>query len=584
LPSKSELALKWPVFRPRNWGKPSPGRALAMPWFGLDTERDAKTGEFVCGWIVGETIKQFKLLTDLEPGTYWVWNLGYDIEGMLRDLRDENGWAARADGAGFSFLGGEARYFHGKRFDFKRDGKKWAFLEASSFFGRVSLSKIGAKEGKVKAAEMSKARYDSEPDYRADVDSYCRQDSRIVYNAVCDLAMGVRTLGVELGSTPGATARRFLTRLGEFPPILFETQRPFLKSYCGGRFEIVKRGIFDFPVYQYDLVSAYPWALAQCPWLTESARQKWTNRFSDEALYGTYDVSFKMDEYLGIAPRWNKGVRIYSREQDSTWLARPELKWLQDHGIEYKINHALEVFDPNATDLWRQVITELFAMKNKGKGKPEGMGAKIILNSQYGVLIQLVRRAGKWVPLMEAKNPVDWAGTLALEEPPQEFEGGKYYAPLYAGDLTARTRIRLLDAARALGDSAYIGGHTDSVLGAKPLPDNLISEALGGWKLEKKAPNAEVAKTGVYAIADTVKVRGITRTGTAAMIWSPTQTRRTRTSIKSAQNWNTVSLIREKEVMNSLAMERKRLWHGELSRAILARREYIDSEALANVS
>ena len=586
MPSKSELALKWPVFKPRNWGKPSPSRALPGPWFGLDTERDAKTGEFVCGWVVGETIARFQKLTDLTRGTYWVWNLAYDIEGMLRDLGIEEAWAARKDGAKFRLLDGEARYFHGKRFDYTRDGaRSVSFIEASSFFGRCPLSKIGAKYGQkegVKASEMSLSRYNYDAAYRRKVDSYCQQDSRIVYNAVQDLNMGVRSLGVDLGATPGATARRFLARLGQFPDILWETHLPFLRSYCGGRFEVVKRGILH-DVYQYDLVSAYPWALAQCPWLTDGAKQRWGHRFSDNALYGTYCVSFEYPDYLGVAPRWKDGVRIYSAAQEKTWLARPEVAWLMKKGAKVKIHRALEVFDENATDLWRQVIEELFELKKRTNGTAESMGAKIVLNSQYGVLIQLVRRSGEWVPILEAVDPVDFAGKLALEASPEEFEGGKYCAPLYAGNLTSLTRVRLLDAAQAMGPDHYIGGHTDSVLGTRKLPAQFCNVNLGGWKLEKKAEVAQIRGTGMYAMDQEVKVRGITRKGTPELLWQEEHTRNSRCGIKSASSWDQVSLIRPKTVANNFRVEHKRHWLGDLTPQTIAREEYVDSEALVYV-
>jgi hypothetical protein len=586
VPSKSELAIAWPVFKPRGWGKPTKNKPLPLPWFGLDTERDAKTGEFVCGFAEGETSVRFLKFTDLLNGTYWVWNLAYDIEGMLRDLRIEEAWAAKQDGAAFEILGGKARYFHGKRFDFQKDGHRLSFIEASSFFGRCPLSKVGKKYGQkegVEAAKMSLAQYKTDKDYRMKVDSYCRQDARIVYNAVQDLRMGVGALGVELGSTPGATARRFLARLGQFPDILWETHLPFLRSYCGGRFEVVKRGIFDCPVYQYDIVSAYPWALAQCPWLTATARQKWGTRFSLDALYGSYKIDFEFDDYLGIAPRWRDGIRIYSKAQKDTWLARPEVDWLLRNGAKVRIHKALEVFDSNAQDLWRQVITELFALKKARKEEAEGMGAKIVLNSMYGVLIQLVRRSGEWVPLLECAKPVDFAGSLALEEPPKEFEGGKYYAPLYAGNLTALTRVKLLDAARMVGPEAYIGGHTDSVLTTKKFPDKMIGKDLGDWGLEESAERAEVCKTGMYAIGDKVKVRGITRKGTAALLWERTHERKSRCGIKSANSWDEVSLIRPKTVANNFDIEKKRRWLVELTAETIKRNEFVDSEALKNV-
>lgn len=591
--SKAQAAISWPVFRPRGWGQPTSPRALPLPWYGLDTERDHKTGVFVTGKVVGENVLSFKRFTDLPPATYWVWNLAYDIEGMIRDLDIPEAWAARSDGSTFPLLDGNAIYYHGKRFDYKVPKLgKWSFIEASSFFNRCALAKVGPKRVElVDSKTMSLERYlrneyYQRPDgtwgyYATDVDTYCEQDARIVYNAITDLAGGLRNLGVEIGATPGATARRFLARLGPFPDILWQTHKPFLRSYCGGRFEVTKRGVFH-DVKQYDIASAYPWALAQCPWLTESAYHRMTRRFSDNALYGTYEVSFKYDHYLGVAPRWRGGVRVYSKQEERTWITRPELAWLLQHGAEVKIWSGVEVFDEGATDLWRQIITGLYDIKAKDGTNPQGRGAKVTLNSQYGILIQLIRRSGKWVRISEAKNPVDFAGTLALEEPPKEFEGGKYFAPLYAGNLTGLTRVRLLDAAIDMGPDLYIGGHTDSVIGMGRLTKGLSSE-LGGWKLEKEAPRAEVCKTGMYSVGSTVKVRGITRDGKPSMFWEESHTRNSRIGIKTAHSWDEVSVIVPKTVANNYGIEQKRKWHGEVTRGLIAMEKYVDSEALAMV-
>ena len=606
MPGKVSLALEknYPVFKPRNWGKPAKTRPLPKPWFGLDTERDAKTGEFVCGKIAGETKGSFAKMDDLPEATYWVWNLAYDIEGMLRDLDIPEAWAAKTDGGSFAILGGEARYFHGKKFTLKIPGKKLQFIEASSFYNRCPLAKIdkkyGEKDKRVVASEMSLSRYEQDMAYRELVDLYCTQDAQLVYNAICDLAMGVRTLGVELGSTPGGTARGFLNRLGQFPEICWQTHYHFLQSYCGGRFEITKRGIFDEPIYQYDLVSAYPWALSNCPWLTNTAFFRWTNKFSDNALYGTYEVSFDYDNYLGVAPAWKQGIRVYSSGEKKTWLARPEVDWLIRHGARVEIHRALEIFDPNATWLWREIIFELFDLKNNcqvchkpwgdrteccGSVPDEAMrrGAKVLLNSMYGVLIQLIQENGAWVPLGSAQNPVDFAGTLALEAPPKRLEGGKYYAPVYAGHLTSLVRTRILDGAIAVGDHAYIGGHTDSLLSRRRLPDHLLGRELGDWSLEESADQCHVAMTGKYAIRSAksgkwkVKVRGITRSGTADLLWAPEVWRNSRIGIKSAGSWADVSLIKPKAVLNNYAVEQKRIWDRDMTPRMVEARENIDS-------
>ncbi len=270
------------------------------------------------------------------------------------------------------------------------------------------------------------------------------------------------------------------------------------------------------------------------------------------------------------------------------------MDWLQRHGAKVEFHRALEVFDPNATDAWRGIIAELFTVKNDcqvcfkpwgdkkeccGTQKDETKirGAKVLLNSMYGVLIQLIQEHGAWVPLLKAKEPIDFAGRLALEAPAKKLEGGKYYAPLYAGHLTSLVRTRLLDGAIAVGDHAYIGGHTDSVLTRKKMPDWLLSKQLGGWSLEEDAPNCQVAMTGKYAIGNKVKVRGITRAGKPELLWADSVMRNSRIGIKSATSWADVSLIKPKMVLNNYAVENKRIWDKPLDAGMISRKENVDS-------
>lgn len=608
--SKARMAIEWDVYRPRRWGQPASHRALDRPWYGLDTERDAETGEFVCCWIAGPDKRQVDKLFEMPPGTYWVYNLAYDLEGMLRDLREDNAWAAKEDGAPFALMDGIACYFHGKRFDYRDgDGNKWTFIEASSFNGRRPLHTLGEKGGEdwdIDASIMNKKAYDKNVDYPRqrpvvdeygsrtgeweltgdwgkygdDVDYYCWMDAKIVYDFAEKLADGLREIGVEVGSTPGATARRFLGQLGEsYPRVIWKTHKPFLRSYCGGRFEVCKRGVLH-DVKQYDLVSAYPWALSECPWLTETAYHRQTRRYNENALYGSYLVRFEMDDYLGVAPQWRKGIRVYSTKENQAWITKPELEYLHDQGADYRVLRGCEIYDENATELWKNVIMELFDMKQSGNF---GWGPKIILNSQYGILIQLVRKSGKWVKIGTAKNPIDFAGLLELEAPPEAFEGGKYYAPVYAGHLTAMTRVRILEAANDCGAEDYIGGHTDSVLTTGKLREG-IGDGLGDWQLEKEAERAEICKTGMYAIGDTVKVRGITREGDASMLWQDEMLRKTRIGIKSAKHWKDVSRIVPKYVANNFAVENKRKWEAPVTRGLIAMNRHVDSEPLKMVS
>lgn len=617
MPTKAHLALSRPVQKPRGWGIPSPNRELPRPWYGLDTERDAKTGEFVCGWCADTKGGGFQFQPDfrtLPAGTYWIYNLEYDIEGLLRNLGIEEAWAAREDGAKFRMQDGWGTYFHGKKFVYRGRGKTITFLEAASFFNRVPLSDIGAKEG-IKGAYMSleKYLYDKEPfctriadkrpmTYREAVDSYCLQDARIVVHAMEEMAQGMKELGVSLAITPGATARRYIGRLGPFPEILWENHKIWLRSYAAGRFELTKRGIID-NVHKYDIVSAFPDALAKCPWLTDNAEMRTTRRLSDNSLYGSYKIQFDMfDSYLGLAPIWQNGIRVYSKGEDEVWVTRPELDWLQRNGFNYNVLDGVEVFDEGATNAWNVLVRDLFRLKDEGnfcfqelgykcaipkckkckQRTPLGKGSKVLLNSLYGILVQLMEAAGTWVSREEAIDPIDWAGGLALERPPEEMYAGQSYAPIYAANLTALTRVRILDAAMYLQD-AYIGGHTDSVCATRKLPESWLGPQLGKWEYEGFALEGAFCKTGVYAMDNKVHFRGITRSGSPDLLWRHELVRNSRKGIKSASSWDEVSVISPKVVANNWEIDRKREWLQPFDKTVIARREFVDSEAMCYV-
>lgn len=577
--SKSVSAITKGVAKPRVWGKPCQNKPLPQPWFGLDTERDSRTSDFVCGWLIDRSnnARSFTGFHDLPDGTYWIYNLNYDIEGMLRDTGNDAIWLARADGVRFKLGDARCIYYHGKRFEYRTKDQNLVFVDASPFWNRIPLSKLGAKEG-VDASQLNGQWYANYAEYRATVDSYCRQDARITLYNVLHLARKLRQMGVEIASTPGGTARRFLSRLGPFSPVLWKTHKAFLRSYAGGRFELTKRGVIP-DAHQYDLVSAYPWALTQCPWPTQNARFAHTRRLHENALYGSYEITYALptNTYLGFAPRWRNHVRVFPRAGEKVWVTKPELEWLQAHDYPHMIHDGIEIFDEDATMAFDGPIRELFADKQVCKTKAEAAGPKTILNSQYGVMIHLLPSPQAWQPIDNVEKPETWFGDYALQTMDERLRAGPCFAPAIAGHLTSLVRLRILDAARSMLD-AYVGGHTDSALSLGPWKGVTLGKDLGDWDLETKVPIGYTIKTGMYALGNTIKMRGITKRGKAEDLWAPTHTRNTRIGIKSATDFDTLNVIKKIRVANNLDIEHKRQWEKPLEVKHIERGEYIESK------
>lgn len=639
--SKTRDALRLPVYLPRIWGRGTVGRPLSEPFWGLDTERNTERGrrygDFVCGMIDnGRESQAFDTFTDLGAGTYWIWNLAYDIEGLVRDLGVEEGWAMREDGTRFQLRGATCVYYHGKRFEWKDDGGRRVFLEASSFFNRISLKEaaktlcvckcagcVGHKKrprelqhcganwetcptkDPIDASKMSLNRFERDTQYRRAVIEYCAKDARLAWRLMDYLRQGFADLGekihgapIHIGGTPGATARRSLTFIQPYPKVIWKTHRKFLEAYCGGRFEICRRGVF-FDARQYDIISAYPWALDKCPMLSPRATHRFTRRLSDDALYGAYEVGFATDEYFGLMPGWRGNTRVYSKGEKRGWIARPELEWLARNGYDFTIHRGVEVFDPAPTDGWSRLVRPIFDLKQRFKGQPLGLGAKVDVNSMYGILIQLIKKGGAWVPIEEAKNPVDFAGLLALEKGPPAYEAGQFYAPVYSSTLTSMVRVRLLELAREAGEENVVAFHTDSVL----LKDGATMKTggeLGDVELQKEADELVILKSGQYALDDDVKGRGFSKRKLNPLsedeiavrqkvdLWADQHVRRGRTGVKTASDWRDVSLISEKVVANNIGWELKRKWERdfsarEIQKRLIAKRDWQDSEALRGI-
>lgn len=645
--SKTRDALRREVYQPRNWGRPTQNpRPLKAPFWGLDTERNTEKGkrynDFVCGWIDNGVMSlPFRTFYDLQAGTYWIWNLGYDIEGMIRDLGKDEGWAIKEDGAAFRLGDAKCVYFKGKRFSWKDERGERTFLNAQAFFNGIGLKDAaktlcvckceGCKKHKkepkkfqhcgedevtcpmkdpVDASKMSLTRYERDQEYRRIVDKYCAKDARIAFRLMEFLRVGFEELGrkmhngvpIPIAGTPGSTAKRLLKNMPPFPKVVWATHRPFLETYCGGRFEIVKRGVF-FHARQYDIISAYPWALANCPMLTEGATHRFTRRMSDDAIYGAYEISFKTDEYLGVMPNWRGNTRVYSKAEKRGWICKPELEYLQSRGHSFEILRGHEIFDEGATDGWREIVVPVFDAKQTYKGQPLGGGAKVGVNALYGDLIQLIERGGKWVPIEDAVDPVDFAGMLALEKGAKAYEAGQFYAPCYSATLTSMVRVRILEASMEAREENTVASHTDSLLA---INEGRIKtgEGLGDWELQDEVKGDDaliILKSGQYGLGDKVKGRGFSKRKLnpedeneiaqrhKTDLWAPVHTRRGRVSVKTAGgDWRRVSAIEEKEVKNNISFEVKRKWNADWSaeqirRRLILGREWLDSEALEGV-
>lgn len=252
-------------------------------------------------------------------------------------------------------------------------------------------------------------------------------------------------------------------------------------AYFGGRFEQFQIGYYDKPIYQYDIRSAYPYAITRLPSLANLVwvnRQRRPNSFN---AFGLYKVSYTgsrkatLDKPGPLPWRDKTGNIYYPHDLHSGWYWGIELQAVQ-RGNTGTLT-VLEAWEPKAepTDYPFRWVGEMYTERSRMKqeGNPTQLALKLAMNSLYGKLAQ-----------SKGAKVVDG-----------EWRIPTYHQLEWAGWITAASRAKLYDAMLLAGNS-LIAVETDAVYSTKPL-DLTCSTKLGDWE-EEVAEAIMYVQSGVY--------------------------------------------------------------------------------------
>ena len=232
-------------------------------------------------------------------------------------------------------------------------------------------------------------------------------------------------------------------------------------AYLGGHFECFQIGHHDSPVFQYDINSAYPYAISQLP---QISRGEWVHADSpkfDPSLFAVWRVAYSafdtdlITRAFPLPYRDDRGCVGFPMITD-VWVWTPEAALIADDA------HAtiLEcwVWCPSSAERPFDFVNEMYAERRyrKAQGDPSEKALKLALNSLYGKMAQ---RAG-------------WQDGRPLP---------RYHQLEWAGYVTSYTRAMLYEAIRQSGDNT-IAVETDAIFSTVPL-DLPCSDRLGDWEL-----------------------------------------------------------------------------------------------------
>ena len=213
---------------------------------------------------------------------YFCWNLRFDAQAILKLLPYDKLvelWKAKDNR--IEYEGYRITYIPKKMLIISRmGGKKGAIhlYDASQYYGNKSLDSQATlyfnegKLGTVSAKKIGKSR----AYYNGNVDEiirYCKRDAELTLK-LAKLSMdNMRKLGFNPSNpiSPASISRKYQRKRG-FPKSLkkmkgmeLKANVVALKAYKGGIFATYQRGMFNQPLYDYDVNSCYPNIMVDLP-------------------------------------------------------------------------------------------------------------------------------------------------------------------------------------------------------------------------------------------------------------------------------------------------------------------------------
>lgn len=280
-----------------------------------------------------------------------------------------------------------------------------------------------------------------------------------------------------------------------FHEIEYTVQKMARACFYGGRFEILQKG-FVGKAYDYDINSAYPYALTTIPDLVKG-RWEWSNAVNPDSRLGFFHIVAQVHSSVKVSPfpfRTKYGMIFYPFGKFETYVTLPELLAVLALGsdkIRFKILEGCQFIpgrgDEDSNHIFKDLITSLYRRRQllKEQKSPLERTIKIVLNSVYGKTAQKTKK-GYGKPVM-----------------------GNLFCAVIAAHTTGFTRAQLFTALNTYSLQEETAAFaTDSITTTRPLP-GIATNVLGGMKLADSCNDLYCIQNGFRRSNGNWKLRGL---------------------------------------------------------------------------
>ena len=430
---------------------------------------------------------------------------GYDVNQILWELKYKHLWTL-AHRNFTTWNGYLLHYIPSKWFQVSRNGETRRIYDVFHFFNKsladiLDEYKIGSDEERKYLREQKANRPDFAWEEINEVIKYWKLEGRLMVDLMTNFRGWLNDGGFHPTSWhgPGAVARQMLKNHG-VKQCKLDTRKNASEvwmaaryAFSGGRFQQWLAGYYDGEVYNYDINSAYPYAIQFLPNLA-TGKWHWNSHVDRSRIsrhkFCVYHIRYDAHKLEQKERSYFNSCRprpLFRRLKDNSifwpnivegWYWSPEAELVKDDPAAEFIE-AWEFEDDGSRPL--EFIAEIYRIREsyKAKGNPVQNGFKLGMNSAYG---QFAQRAG-------------WESQRPPGPPP-------FHQLEWAGYITSVCKAMIHKVAcYAYEKGGLITIDTDGIYTTVQIPDDVlengIGDGLGQWG-ETKYQGIVIWQNGFY--------------------------------------------------------------------------------------